>query len=73
MTNPADAIFHYHQRTKHQLNAYAKGPESLDWDDQPNPFRRFTGCETVALPLPGAALSCLLSDLDKPFNIPRTP
>ena len=73
MTNPSEAILHYHQRTKHQLNAYAKGPESLDWDDQPNPFRRFTGCETVALPLPGAELPCLFGDLDKPGDITPQP
>jgi hypothetical protein len=36
------AISHYHNRTKHQFNAYAKAPEFLDWDEQPNPFRRWT-------------------------------
>jgi SagB-type dehydrogenase family enzyme len=66
MSETSDAVFHYHQRTKHQLNAYAKGPESLDWDDQPNPFRRFTGCETVGLPIPGAELPVLFADLDAP-------
>jgi SagB-type dehydrogenase family enzyme len=69
MTDPSEAVFNYHQRTKHQLNAYAKGPESLDWEDQPNPFRRFVGCETVKLPLPGAELDVLFSDLDQPGNI----
>jgi SagB-type dehydrogenase family enzyme len=68
-----DAVLHYHQRTKHQLNAYAKGPESLDWDDQPNPFRRFAGCETVKLPLPGSELDCLFGDLDKPEQIAPQP
>ncbi len=65
----SDAVFHYHQRTKHQLNAYAIGPESLDWDDQPKPFRRFVGCETFKLPLPGAELDVLFGDLDQPGNI----
>jgi SagB-type dehydrogenase family enzyme len=60
---------HYHQHTKHQLNAYAKGPESLDWDDQPNPFRIYTGCEAVVLPKPGAELSCLFAELDSPEGI----
>lgn len=69
----SDAVFHYHQRTKHQLNAYAKGPESLDWDDQPNPFRRFAGCETMALPLPGAERDVLFCDLDQPDNIAAQP
>ena len=41
----------YHERTKHRLDAYAKGPDYLDWDQQPNPFRRFVGAEVVELPL----------------------
>lgn len=73
MTTESDAIFHYHQRTKHQLNAYAKGPESLDWDDQPNPFRRFAGCETVKLSMPGKELDGLFGDLDRPKQIAPQP
>lgn len=64
MTEDSMAVLHYHQRTKHQVNAYAKGPASLDWDDQPNPFRRFQGCETIALPPPGKELTCTFGDLD---------
>lgn len=72
MTSSADAVFQYHQRTKHQLNAYAKGPAALDWDDQPNQFRRFNGCETVALPLPGAEPAVFFGDLDQPAaNAPQ--
>ncbi|OAI14057.1 nitroreductase [Methylomonas lenta] len=73
MSTSSDSVINYHQRTKHQLNAYAKGPESLDWDDQPNPFRRFSGCETVKLPMPGADLNCLFADLDKPESIEPQP
>lgn len=40
----------YHERTKHRLDAYAKGPSYLDWDQQPNPFRRFSGVEVLDLP-----------------------
>lgn len=69
MSTSADAVFQYHQRTKHQLNAYAKGPESLDWDDQPDPFRRFSGCETVKLPLQASEPDCRFADLDKPKQI----
>jgi hypothetical protein len=29
-TETSTAIFHYHNRTKHQFNAYAKAPEFLD-------------------------------------------
>ena len=41
----------YHERTKHRLDAYAKGPDYLDWDQQPNPFRRFAGADVLELPL----------------------
>jgi SagB-type dehydrogenase family enzyme len=69
MTNAVDFILNYHQRTKHHLNAYAKGPASLDWDEQPNPFRRFSGCETTKLGVPGTELNLLFAELDTPANI----
>ena len=46
-----ETIRAYHQRTKHHLDAYARGPEYLDWDNQPNPFRRFSGAPLISLPL----------------------
>lgn len=57
MSTPAEQedalnqVRRYHQATKHFPNAYARGPGSLDWDAQPNPFRHFTGSEQVPLPL----------------------
>lgn len=45
----------YHQRSKHQLGRYAAGPDTLDWDAQPQPFRRWWGCELWPLPLSGTA------------------
>ncbi|MGR9086695.1 MAG: SagB/ThcOx family dehydrogenase [Gammaproteobacteria bacterium] len=65
----SDAVLDYHQRTKHHFNAYANGPASLDWDDQPDPFRRFEGCETVPLPKPGEDVPCRFSDLYQPGRI----
>lgn len=49
--NKIKAIRAYHQRTKHQFGAYARGPEYLDWDNQPAPFRRFSGAEVTPLTL----------------------
>jgi SagB-type dehydrogenase family enzyme len=43
-------VFAYHQRTKHRFEAYASGPDSLDWDDQPAAFRRFDGANSIVLP-----------------------
>lgn len=66
-------VLNYHNRTKHSLERYAKGPESIDWEDQPDQFRRFSGCEIITLPLPGAELEPLFADLDNPETIPEKP
>jgi SagB-type dehydrogenase family enzyme len=49
--SPADIVLAYHARTKHSLERYAAGPETLDWDMQPNPFREFEGCARTELEL----------------------
>ena len=41
----------FHQATKHRPDRYARSPGYMDWANQPNPFRSWSGCETVALPL----------------------
>ncbi len=41
----------YHLRSKHFPQKYAAGPSFLDWDCQPNPFRRYAGAREVRLPL----------------------
>jgi len=41
----------YHQRTKHLPGHFAPGPGYLDWANQPDPFRRFSGARMVELPL----------------------
>ena len=52
MSNQSDRlqqVFAYHQATKHQFQAYANGPGYLDWETQPNPFRRYAGARLIAL------------------------
>jgi SagB-type dehydrogenase family enzyme len=49
--SPAEIALGYHAHTKHGLERYAAGPETLDWDSQPNPFREFAGAPRIALPL----------------------
>ena len=49
-----DALGHvlgYHERSKHRLNRYAPGPGSLDWANQPDPFRTYQGAPRVQLRL----------------------
>lgn len=48
--SPSRTVLDYHQRTKHHLDRYAAGPGTLDWDAQPDPFRRWTGAQVLRLP-----------------------
>lgn len=73
MNPDAPAILSYHQRTKHTLQRYAKGPETIDWDDQPDAFRRFSGCAVSPLPAPGRDLPVLFTALDQPESIAPQP
>ena len=66
MTIPLDTILGYHQRTKHQLQKYAAGPDFLDWDSQPDPFRTFAGSAQLPLPLLGASPHPLYVELYQP-------
>lgn len=43
-------IVTYHDRTKHRYERYALGPPFMDWSNQPNPFRFFTGSKLNRLP-----------------------
>ena len=69
---PVDAIsvaLAYHQRTKHSLNGYAAGPDTLDWDAQPDPFRRYVGAPLTALPLKADSVTTGWADLFAPGRI----
>lgn len=59
----ADIILAYHQRTKHSLQRFAAGPETLDWDEQPNPFREFSGAEKTLLALSAEAIETTFGGL----------
>ncbi|GMV50976.1 MAG: hypothetical protein NBKEAIPA_01685 [Nitrospirae bacterium] len=49
--DPVEQVIHYHQRTKHHYNRYARSLGFLDWANQPDPFRRFAEAPFVPLPL----------------------
>jgi len=40
----------YHEATKHDFGRFAPSLGYLDWEHQPNPFRRFEGAPLVGLP-----------------------
>jgi SagB-type dehydrogenase family enzyme len=58
-----EAVRAYHQRSKHAFGRYAASPGFLDWDTQPNPFRRFDGAALAALPLSAGRLPARYADL----------
>ncbi len=51
LANPLAVVLRYHEASKHHLDRYAPGPGGLDWANQPDPFRTYTGAERLALPL----------------------
>lgn len=48
------AVRTYHDASKHRPGAFAPSPGHMDWANQPDPWRRFAGCDTVDLPLSSA-------------------
>jgi SagB-type dehydrogenase family enzyme len=61
--NPVEVVRAYHERTKHRLDKYADGPGSLDWDAQPDAFRRWRDTAVVPLPRDVSAPDCPWSAL----------
>jgi SagB-type dehydrogenase family enzyme len=43
----------YHTETKHHLDRYARSAGVMDWQNQPDPFRRYADTELIPLPLLG--------------------
>ena len=62
-------LYTYHQRTKHSLTQYARGPDGLDWDTQPDPFRTYAGSERFAMPLQTSKIQTAYSDLYHPDRV----
>ncbi|CAN5373413.1 SagB/ThcOx family dehydrogenase [soil metagenome] len=67
--SPAEIVLAYHARTKHTLKGYAAGPETLDWDAQPNPFREFEGCAQTELELGADQLGTSFAQACTPGSI----
>ena len=64
-----ETVLAYHARTKHSLKRYAAGPETLDWDMQPNPFREFAGCARTELELGANRLATSFTQAVAPGGI----
>jgi SagB-type dehydrogenase family enzyme len=63
----------YHEQTKHHFRHYARSLGYMDWANQPNPFRRFSGAPLVKLLLSRDEDSPLYDDLFFPGRIPSQP
>jgi SagB-type dehydrogenase family enzyme len=68
--SPVEVALAYHARTKHSLQRYAAGPETLDWDLQPNPFREFAGCARMPLTLMAGQVGTTFAQLHAPNGSP---
>jgi len=71
--SPAQIAFAYHTRTKHSLERYAAGPETLDWDAQPNPFREYADAKRTLLPLPAEKPATSMAQVYAAGSIPPAP
>ena len=65
-----ESVVGYHQRSKHHLDRYARGPAQMDWATQPDPFRRFAGTPEILLPLAADRHKALYRDLFIPGSVP---
>ncbi|MDD2639113.1 MAG: hypothetical protein PHO60_09135, partial [Methanothrix sp.] len=52
MSEELNQILAYHQATKHSFSRMAPGPKSMDWPNEPKPFRRYRGAPLVELDRP---------------------
>ncbi|MEO7320271.1 MAG: SagB/ThcOx family dehydrogenase [Nitrosospira sp.] len=57
------ALLDYHERSKHRINRYAPGPGTLDWANQPDPFREFRDAPQVRFPLAADTLVTRYNDV----------
>jgi len=44
-----DIVLDYHQQTKHHINRPSRSLGYMDWNNQPNPFRRYQGTSSIDL------------------------
>lgn len=75
-TDKLEAVLRYHERSKHQFHRYARSAGTLDWVNQPNPFRRYEGAPLTRLPILGAdeePLSPGYQDIYRRASVPSAP
>jgi SagB-type dehydrogenase family enzyme len=50
MDELASRTIQYHEKTKHHFHRNANGPGYMDWQNQPDPFRKYEGARRYYLP-----------------------
>ncbi|MCA8979366.1 MAG: nitroreductase, partial [Planctomycetes bacterium] len=68
-----ERVIAYHRITKHAPGRYARSLGYMDWDTQPDPFRRFDGAPRVELPLRADALRTKYAELYEPGAVAPHP
>ena len=61
--NALETLLDYHERTKHHFERYARGPTQMNWNAQPDSFRRYLGAQKIELPLVADTLENTYIDL----------
>ena len=64
--SPGCQVLDYHERTKHHFHRFARSAGYMDWDNQPAPFRTYTGTRSIPLPLVGSDPSLEYAALFQP-------
>ncbi|MEN8218782.1 MAG: SagB/ThcOx family dehydrogenase [Pseudomonadota bacterium] len=68
-----ETVLAYHERTKHHFDRYARGPAHINWNAQPEHFRRYAGAKCFELPLVADTLASAYVDLYQPGAIAPRP
>ncbi|MEE8528922.1 MAG: SagB/ThcOx family dehydrogenase [Gammaproteobacteria bacterium] len=68
-----DVVYEYHDRTKHEFHRYARSLGYMDWDSQPDPFRRYDQAATFPLDHPAVTDTPTYDSLFGAGQEPHTP
>jgi len=70
MSVTSSYFYRYHLLTKHTAEKLFASGRSLDWANQPNPFRHYEGAELIELPLEWDESKIEFFDLPAPNAVP---
>lgn len=65
-------FYRYHGLTKHTVEKLFASGRSLDWKNQPDPFRRYEGAQLVKLPVDFDNNDLAFFDLPAPVAVPNS-